>query len=56
MFERGSHRAFLVIALAIVISVYAVAARAADHLCEGPTNLTHLDRPLSSFGRAPRCA
>ena len=50
MFERGSHRAFLVIALAIVISVYAVAARAADHLCEGPTNLTHLERPLIHVG------
>jgi acyl-CoA thioesterase-1 len=50
MLERGGRRAFLVIALAIVISVYAVAARAADHLCEGPTNLTHLDRPLSHLG------
>src|ERR1700730_3398936 len=50
MLERGGRRAFLAIALAIVISVYAVAARAADHLCEGPTNLTHLDRPLSHLG------
>jgi lysophospholipase L1-like esterase len=50
MFERGGRRAFLVIALAILISVYAVAAKAADHVCEGPINLTRLDRPLIHVG------
>ena len=50
MFERGGRRAFLVSALAIVSSVCAVAARAADHRCEGPTNLTRLDRPLLRVG------
>jgi acyl-CoA thioesterase I len=50
MFERGGRRAFLVIALAIVISVCAVPARAADHVCEGPSNLTRLDRPLIQVG------
>src|SRR6516162_7343385 len=51
MFERAGHRAFFTIALAIVISVYAVAARAADRLCEGPINLTRLDRPLIHVGQ-----
>jgi acyl-CoA thioesterase I len=51
MIERGGCRAFLVIALAIVISVYAVAARAADRLCEDPINLTRLDRPLLHVGQ-----
>jgi acyl-CoA thioesterase I len=51
MFERGGHRAFLVIALAIIFSLYAVAARAADRLCEGPINLTRLDRPLIHVGQ-----
>ena len=50
MFGCGGRRAFLVIALALVMSVYAVAARAADHACEGPTNLTHLERPLIHVG------
>ena len=50
MFERGGRGAFLVIALAIVISVDALAASAADHVCEGPTNLTRLDRPLIHVG------
>src|SRR5262245_34627986 len=50
MFACGGRRAFLVIALALVISVYAVAARAADHVCEGPTNLTRLDQPLIHVG------
>jgi len=51
MFERGGHRAFLIIALAMVISVYAVTARAADRFCEGPINLTRLDRPLIHVGQ-----
>ena len=51
MLKRGGHRAFLIIALAIVISAYAVAARAADHVCEGPINLTQFDRPLIHVGQ-----
>ena len=50
MFGCASRRTLLVIALAIVISVCAVAARAADHSCEGPTNPTHLERPLIHVG------
>ena len=50
MFVRRDRRAFLAIALAVVISIYAVAARAADHLCDGPINLTHLDWPLLHVG------
>jgi acyl-CoA thioesterase I len=50
MFGCGGRRVFLVVALATVSSVYAVAARAADHSCEGPTNLTHLERPLIHVG------
>jgi lysophospholipase L1-like esterase len=32
------------------MSVYAVTARAAGHICDGPTSLIHLDRPLIHVG------